>query len=35
VPLDLRTIKTIVGYKQRPQYRRRENKHAQWEVAVE
>ena len=35
VPLDIRTIKTIVGYKHRPKYRQRKTKHAQWEVAVE
>src|SRR5215472_13326725 len=33
--LDLRTIKTIVGYKHRPIYRQRTNKSSQWEVAVE
>ncbi len=35
VPLDIRTIKTIVGYKHRPKYRQRKNKRTQWEVAVE
>ncbi len=35
VPLDIKTIKTIVGYKHRPKYRQRKNKRAQWEVAVE
>lgn len=35
VPLDIKTIKTIVGYKHRPKYRQRNNKRAQWEVAVE
>ena len=35
VPLDIRTIKTIVGYKHRPKYRQRKNQRAQWEVAVE
>lgn len=35
VPLDLRTIKTIVGYKHRPKYRQRKHKPSQWEVAVE
>ena len=35
VPLDLRTIKTIVGYKHRPKYRQRKSKRSQWEVAVE
>ncbi len=34
-PLDLPTIRTILGYQRRPRYRRRENKSAQWEVAVE
>ncbi len=34
-PLDIKTIKTIVGYKHRPKYRQRKNKPAQWEVAVE
>ena len=35
VPLDIKTIKTIVGYKHRPKYRQRKSKRAQWEVAVE
>ena len=35
VPLDIRTIKTIVGYKHRPKYRQRKTKRAPWEVAVE
>ena len=35
VLLDLKTIKTILGYKHRPNYRRRKNKSAEWEVAVE
>jgi hypothetical protein len=35
VLLDIKTIKTIVGYKHRPKYRQRKNKRAQWEVAVE
>jgi hypothetical protein len=34
-PLDLKTIKTILGYKQRPKYRRRAKRSAEWEVAVE
>ena len=34
-PLDLKTIKTIVGYKRRPQYRVRNKPSAEWEVAVE
>ena len=35
VPLDLETIKTILGYQRRPRYRQRKSKSAQWEVAVE
>jgi len=35
VPLDLKTIKTILGYQRRPRYHRRKNKSSQWEVAVE
>jgi hypothetical protein len=35
VLLDIKTIKTIVGYKHRPQYRPRKNQRSQWEVAVE
>jgi hypothetical protein len=35
VPLGIKTIKTIVGYKHRPKYRQRKSKRAQWEVAVE
>jgi hypothetical protein len=35
VPLDIKPIKTIVGYKHRPKYRQRKSKRAQWEVAVE
>jgi hypothetical protein len=35
VALDLRTVKTILGYQHRPKYRKRKNKSAQWEVAVE
>jgi hypothetical protein len=34
-PLDLKTIKTIVGYKHRPKYRRPTKRSAEWEVAVE
>ena len=34
-PLDLKTIKTILGYKHRPKYRRRTKRSAEWEVAVE
>jgi hypothetical protein len=35
VPLDLTTIKTILGYRRRPRYHQRKKKSAQWEVAVE
>jgi hypothetical protein len=34
-PLDLKTIKTILGYRHRPIYRRRTKRSAEWEVAVE
>src|SRR5205823_3062581 len=34
-PLDLDTIKTILGYQRRPKYRTRKRKSAEWEVAVE
>jgi hypothetical protein len=34
-PLDLKTIKTILGYRHRPKYRRRAKRWAEWEVAVE
>jgi hypothetical protein len=34
-PLDLKTIKTILGYKHRPKYRRRAKRSAEWQVAVE
>ena len=34
-PLDLKTIKTILGYKHRPRYRKRKGRSAEWEVAVE
>ena len=34
-PLDLKTIKTIVGYKHRPKIHRRTKRSAEWEVAVE
>jgi hypothetical protein len=33
--LDLKTVKTILGYKHRPRYRKRKGKSAEWEVAVE
>jgi hypothetical protein len=35
VLLDLKTVKTILGYKHRPKYRKRKRKSAEWEVAVE
>jgi hypothetical protein len=34
-PLDLDTIKTILGYQRRPRYRTRKRRSAEWEVAVE
>jgi hypothetical protein len=34
-PLDLKTIKTILGYKHRPKYRRRAARSGEWQVAVE
>jgi hypothetical protein len=34
-PLDLKTIKTILGYKHRPKYRKRKGGSAEWEVAIE
>src|SRR5262252_5577503 len=34
-PLDLQTIKAILGYKHRPKCRRRTKRPAEWEVAVE
>jgi hypothetical protein len=34
-PLDLDSIKTIVGYRRRPRYRTRKRKSAEWEVTVE
>jgi len=34
-PLDLKTIKTILGYKHRPKYRKRKGRSAEWEIAVE
>jgi hypothetical protein len=34
-PLDLKTIRTIVGYRRRPRYRARKKKSTEWEVAVE
>src|SRR5262245_65637267 len=35
VRLDLKTVKTILGCKRRPQYRSRKKRPADWEVAVE
>ena len=35
VPLDLQTIKTILGYQRRPKYHKRKKNSTQWEVAVE
>ena len=35
VLLDLKTVKTILGYTRRPKYRKRKKKSAEWEVAVE
>lgn len=34
-PLDLNSIKTILGYRRRPRYRRRAMRSAEWEVTVE
>jgi hypothetical protein len=34
-PLDLQTIKTILGSRRRPRYRLRANRSAAWEVGVE
>ena len=34
-PLGLKTIKTILGYRRRPIYRRRSQRSVEWEVAVE
>jgi hypothetical protein len=34
-PLDLKTIKTILGYRHRPKYRRRAARSGEWQVAVE
>ena len=33
--MDLKTIKTILGYKRRPKYRQRARRSTEWEVAVE
>jgi hypothetical protein len=34
-PLDLKTIKTILGYRRRPKYRQHARRSTEWEVAVE
>src|SRR6201993_1870774 len=34
-PLDLKTIRTILGYRRRPRYRPRAKRSAEWEVSVE
>jgi hypothetical protein len=34
-PLDLKTIKTILGYQRRPQYHKRKKRASEWEVALE
>ena len=34
-PLDLKTVRTILGYRRRPRYRKRKSKSTEWEVAVE
>jgi hypothetical protein len=33
--LDLKSIRTILGYRRRPRYRRRATRSAEWEVNVE
>src|SRR5207302_684089 len=35
VLLDLKTVRTILGYKHRPKYHKRKKRSAEWEVAVE
>jgi hypothetical protein len=35
VRLDLKTVRTILGYQRRPRYHKRKNKSAEWEVSVE
>ena len=35
VLLDLKTVRTILGYQRRPRYHKRKNKSAEWEVTVE
>jgi hypothetical protein len=34
-PLDLKSIRTILGYRRRPRYRRGAKRSAEWEVSVE
>jgi len=34
-PLDMKTVKTILGYRRRPTFRRRRKKSEEWEVSVE
>ena len=34
-PLDLKSIRTILGYRRRPRYRPRAKRSAEWEVSVE
>jgi len=34
-PLDLKSIRTILGYRRRPRYRRRAKRLAEWEVSLE
>jgi hypothetical protein len=34
-PLDLKTVRTILGHRRRPRYRKRKSKSAEWEVSVE
>src|SRR4051812_43504100 len=35
VLLDLKTVRTILGYQRRPRYHKRKKKSAEWEIAVE
>jgi len=35
VRLDLKTVRTILGYQRRPRYHKRKNQSAEWEVTVE
>ena len=34
-PLDMQTVKTILGYRRRPRFHKRKGHSAQWEVTVE